>query len=98
MNLYLHCFSVVCLSLFRLLFKGFLLYYLNVFYYLFTYFRERLYELELQQSKRNKLERKIRKQISKMELLLTDGQQEELCSEFSILNQLFEEYLSCHAS
>ena len=59
--------------------------------------RGRLYELELQQSKRNKLERKIRKQISKMEFLLIDDQEEELSSEFSILNQLFEEYLSCHA-
>ena len=32
-----------------------------------------------------------------MELLLIDDQEEELSSEFSILNQLFEEYLSFHA-
>ena len=57
----------------------------------------RLYELELQQTNRLKLEREIRTQICKMELLIEDGKIEELSIEFSNINHLFDQFLKCHA-
>eukprot|EP00111_Clytia_hemisphaerica_P013417 TCONS_00039393-protein len=59
--------------------------------------RSRLYQIDLLQSKRGKLEAKIRTQLLKLDILLEDQRRDELLNEVDALESLFAEFMQYHS-